>query len=158
MSSKPPVMSHDPLADVAEESPETVAAGSGDAASEADGAEVIATPELGEVEASKDAPTSAAGSDDSVLVLEESLTIADVGDLKIRFEPMLSRETALEIDGREVDSVDGAGLQLLATLVKELVGKSVEVRWLGASESLSRAAQQVGLEELLKLPSSEKAA
>jgi len=58
---------------------------------------------------------------------------------------------AKQIDGRDVDIVDGAGLQLLAAFVKDLIGKTVEVSWVGASDNLVRAARQFGVYNALGL-------
>lgn len=85
-----------------------------------------------------------------VLCLESNMTIAEVGDLKLQMQPFLQSAGPVQIDGEQVEAIDGAGLQLLAALVKELIGKSVEVRWTGASESLRNAASLMGLAELLR--------
>jgi len=132
MSNKKPVMSHDPLAGIEEEE----AAG-----------EVVVVPERSHV--LNDASTSA--DDSGVLVLESSLTIADVSTYLETLQSSVDLVGAKQIDGRDVDIVDGAGLQLLAAFVKDLIGKTVEVSWVGASDNLVRAARQFGVYNALGL-------
>ena len=133
MSSKKPVMSHDPLA----------------------------VPDGDSSEPSSDEPASPAepvAVDGGVLVLASSLTIADVGELQPQMATYLDRVDALQLDGAGVETIDGAGLQLLAAFVKELGSRSLAYRWNGASGTLLNAARQVGLSDLLRLEDRDCAA
>ncbi len=122
MSNKP-VMSHDPLAAVAESAADTE------------------TP---------------AG--DTVLSLPDSLTIVEAGDFHQVLSGRVVEQGELRIDGAAVESIDGAGLQLLAAFVRELVGKSSVVSWVGVSEPLAQGAALLGLEDALQLNNRAEAA
>lgn len=139
MSNNKPVMSHDPLADL-----EGEAAG-----------EVTQVPEQ--------APTgsesaSASDCEDGVLMLESSITIADVGEYHAELSRCLEAEKAITIDGSNVDAIDGAGLQLLAAFVKELIEKGMGVNWRGASEKLILSAQHMGVSSALQIDQMDKVA
>ena len=127
MSTKRPVMSHDPLADLEAEPP----------------GEVVQVPEP--------AATTEADADDGVLHMESSLTIADVDHCYTRLSGRLERGTAVVIDGGDLETVDGAGLQLLAAFVKEVGEQQLPLRWARVSEPLQRAAGVLGLTSALRL-------
>ena len=88
--------------------------------------------------------------------LPDALTIAEVGDFHARLLGGLADEGQVRIDGSAVEVVDGAGVQLLAALVKELVGKSCVVSWSGISESLERAIATMGLAGMLQIENAAK--
>lgn len=132
--SKQPVISHDPLAGLADDAGVAIA------------------------EAADDAVQDAPAAGERVLMLESTLTIADVGDYKAVMDSYIDSTAPVRIDGSNVDAIDGAGLQLLAAFVKEMIGKSVGVAWTGASEPLLRAAHRIGLTDVLQLPPDDRAA
>ena len=136
MSNKKPVMSHDPLAGLHE--------------SEATG-EVVVVPEGAEV------GSEARGlkGEEGVLVLESSLTIADVAAYQAVLQNAVDLGGPKRIDGRDVEMIDGAGLQLLTAFVKEMTQKAQQVSWLGVSENLERAARQFGVYKALHLDRSD---
>jgi anti-anti-sigma regulatory factor len=123
MSSKKPLMSRDPLAEI-------------DAADSAP-----PSPERVQQEA---------GPDGSVC-LPAMLTIVEVGELHAVLEGALQAGLPVALDGSPVESVDGAGLQLLAGFVKSAEEVSLPVGWRGASERLRQAAAIVGLDRVLRL-------
>lgn len=131
MSKKHPVMSHDPLADLSE--PQVTSA------------EPAVSP-------------GAEGAEDQPVELPSSLTIADVGELHSTLVPKLQRVAPLFLDGKHVEVVDGAGLQLLASLVKTALEKGIEIRWQGASDGLLRAASQFGIAGRLGMSGDQKPA
>lgn len=128
MSNDKTVMSHDPLVGI-------------------EGGEVTADMETETVEAGNPGGDV---EDLDTLVLVPSLTIADVGEYQAVLQQSLDLGGPKQIDGSEVDSIDGAGLQLLSAFVKELAQKS-PVEWSGASEKLCEAAKRFGVNELLQL-------
>lgn len=136
MSNKQTVMSHDPLAEVsghdAGEAPEQV-------------------PDVLEKSASASEDTGPPGGD---LVLESSLTIADVGDYHAVLGASLEGGGPIRIDAGGLDAIDGAGLQLLAAFVKSADAKALGVTWVAVSESLSAAARRLGVTESLRLAES----
>lgn len=123
MSSKKPLMSHDPLAEIED----------GDSASSA----------------SSDCPQPEAGAAGPV-ALPPTLTIAEAGELHAVLQSVLQRATPVTLDGSSVESVDGAGLQLLAGFVKSADEVSLPVSWCGASDRLRQAAAVVGLGGVLR--------
>jgi len=124
-------MSHDPLADLDD-------ATLGEA--------VAVPPELRE----SDGEGEPVG-DDTVLCLPESLTIAEVAECHAQWLERLPQVGEMVIDGRRVDQIDGAGLQLLTAFVKDREGDAVAVRWLGHSEALFNGARSLGLVAALGL-------
>ncbi len=132
MSSKKPVMSHDPLAGL----DETEAMG-----------EVVVVPDSVQAETGADEEKSDAG----VLVLESSLTIADVNAYQAILQSAVDLGGPKRIDARDLEVIDGAGLQLLTAFVKEMNEKAHQVSWLGVSDNLERAARQFGVYNALHL-------
>ena len=134
MSKKKPVMSHDPLAELAGEAM----------------GEVVTVPEA----APEAEPAEAAATDsgaDEVLQLPEALTIAEVAGYQEQLLLKLQSEHEIVIDGSAVENVDGAGIQLLVAFVKDGVGAQRPLRWQGCSERLRNAATQMGVAHALQL-------
>jgi len=138
MSRKPPVMSHDPLADLE------------GSASPVDGQEPEVAQEPGEAPVQPDVATVDGGGDEP-LCLPSSLTVADVGEWHAQVVAQLQSAGALTIDGTDVEMIDGAGLQLLAALFKEASTGRCTIAWKDASEVLVNGAGQLGLSAVLKL-------
>ena len=129
MSNKP-VMSHDPLAGVSDDV-------------------------IGDMPAVPEGIVAARGGEQQpasgVLVLPDSLGIAEVGDFHAELSSRLADAGAVSIDGSAVESIDGAGIQLLAAFVKDMVTRSSVVTWVAASDTLRRAAAQMGVRGALQL-------
>lgn len=122
MSKKTEVMSHDPLADLAAEiAPDTT------------GGTVHVEPEPERV------------------TLPASLTVADVAEVQEMLCGHLDLTDVVVLDGADVESIDGAGLQLLAVFQKAAMQKQLAVEWHAASDGLCAAAHQIGLADLLGL-------
>ena len=83
--------------------------------------------------------------------LASSLTIAEVSSLKKTILDLFRSASGVTLDGSEIEQVDGAGIQLLAAVMKEAGERQIEIRWSGASQQLRSAATQLGLDELLGL-------
>lgn len=136
MSNNKPVMSHDPLSglidDLADEDPAAIEAG----------------PQSGR---DKDSAAPAASSNDITVALPASLTIADVAELRSTLLSAVEGAEALSLQGSEIEQVDGAGLQLLAALLKEAERRDVVVTWIATAERLIEAAEQVGMTSAIGL-------
>lgn len=98
------------------------------------------------------------GATGGVLVLPESLTIAEVGDFHVELSQRLVSGGSVTIDGEAVETIDGAGLQLLTAFIKDLAGRSATVSWAGASDVLRRSAGQMGVNSALRLDETSNAA
>jgi phospholipid transport system transporter-binding protein len=61
---------------------------------------------------------------------------------------------ATHLDGRAVERVDTAALQLLTLFRREATARGCAVSWLGASDVLCEAAGVLGLARALDLPAS----
>jgi len=134
MSTKKPVMSHDPLAGLDSE----------------DGVQAGAT---GETAAAATVADDAVGSATAgaVFILPSSLTIAEVGELYPALAERMQQGGDFVIDCSGVDAVDGAGLQLLAALNKSAIEHEVSLGWRGATEVLRQAIAELGLNDLLEV-------
>jgi len=121
MSKNKPLVSHDPLAD------------------------------LGIEEAPAPVGADAPDTENSVLQFEASLTISDVGDFYEVCHQALENTGPFVLDGEAIEVIDGAGLQMIGACVKEAIEQGREVRWQATSAALVRAAQVMGLDEILGL-------
>lgn len=108
MSKKKPVMSHDPLE------------GMGSDADPGGGAQDPACPS-----GVKDLPPEKFDAADEPIRLPSTLTIADVGELHAVFVERVLAVSPFTVDGSEVDSIDNAGLQLLAVVWKSAESKEL---------------------------------
>lgn len=135
MSNDKQVMSHDPLAGIEDGELEEAQQGS------------TAPEPLAEGELEAD-----------ILLLPSSLTIADVTEYQAQLLRSLEQGGPSQIDGREIDAIDGAGLQLLCAFVKELSDKSLPVSWVGASEVLIDSAGRMGVVQTLQIDAEQQAA
>lgn len=102
------------------------------------------------------AELSATGADLSrdVLTLPADLTIVEAGAFHAEISSWLQAECSIAIDGKAVESIDGAGIQLLAAFIKDRAARSGEVYWINASDVLVSAATQMGLHGALLLDQS----
>jgi ABC-type transporter Mla MlaB component len=121
------VMAHDPLADME--------SGAADQAEE-----------TAETQASA-APTAGADTID----LGDSLTIADVGELRERLRAALDLGGTLSVGAGDVEQVDAAGVQLLCAVAREADQQGIAVDWNGVSGRLKDAVVRLGLENALSL-------
>jgi ABC-type transporter Mla MlaB component len=82
---------------------------------------------------------------DAALVLPAALTIGDLEPLRQQLLGLLGSYRGLRLDGRAVEAVDTAGLQLLAVLCRDAVARGIVVQWTGASPTLLSGAALLGL-------------
>jgi anti-anti-sigma factor len=66
-------------------------------------------------------------------------------DLKKKLSTLLRRKPPLAIDGRQVDRVDTAGLQVLLAFVNEARSRDIDIGWHETSDSLKTASRLTGL-------------
>jgi anti-anti-sigma regulatory factor len=150
MSKKKPVMSHDPLAGLGEAV--TQVAGSDVAAVTGMTEEAIAanaespTPEN---ENRSPAATGEADAKSATVALDASLTIAETAALQEIILAHFRSMTPLCLDASEVEMIDTAGLQLVATAYKTASEKGLEFRIHDPSQKFVQSANQIGLGELL---------
>lgn len=80
-----------------------------------------------------------------------SLDISKVSDVQEELRDALLEATKIELDAASVERADTAMLQLLCSFLKAAEAKNVEVKWVGASEVLLKAAKTLDLLESLEL-------
>ncbi len=89
---------------------------------------------------------------ENVVTLGESLTIQEVAGMLETLRRSLELGGTVTLNAGDLDQVDGAGIQLLCTFVKEAVNQHIEVKWSATAEKLQSAAELLGLLEVLNLP------
>jgi ABC-type transporter Mla MlaB component len=86
------------------------------------------------------------------LSLAAECTVADAGALKSGLAKLLDETGVVTLDIGSVQRIDTAGLQVIATFVRERESHGRQVEWRGTAPSLVAAAKLLGLSALLKLP------
>ena len=79
-------------------------------------------------------------------------TVADAGSLKTGLSKLLEEPGIVTLDIGAVQRIDTAGLQVIATFIRERESHGRQVQWRGHAPALSAAAKLLGLRALLKLP------
>jgi phospholipid transport system transporter-binding protein len=79
-------------------------------------------------------------------------TVADAGALKSGLAKLLEDSNAVTLDIGAVQRIDTAGLQVIATFVRERESQGRQVQWRGDAPALTTAAKLLGLSSILKLP------
>jgi len=102
--------------------------------------------------------TSASGAADASIALESGLTIAEAAELKARILHNVRTMTPLRFDATEVESVDTAGLQLLAVAFKAASEKGLEVGITGMSVAFANGASLIGLSSLFGIYNDDQVA
>jgi ABC-type transporter Mla MlaB component len=98
-------------------------------------------------------PAAAAGSSSFTVAAE--CTVADASSLKSELAKLLDETEVVTLDIGSVQRIDTAGLQLIATFVRERETHGRQVQWQGNAPVLATAAKLLGLSTLLKLPFGE---
>jgi ABC-type transporter Mla MlaB component len=78
-------------------------------------------------------------------------TVADAGSLKTGLAKLLDAPGTVTLDISAVQRIDTAGLQVIATFVRERESQGRQVQWRGEAPAMSNAARLLGLDALLKL-------
>ena len=79
-------------------------------------------------------------------------TVADASTLKAGLAKLLDDSGVVTLDVSAVQRIDTAGLQVIATFVRERESHGRLVEWRGAAPALTAAAKLLGLSAFLKLP------
>ncbi|MEE4301934.1 MAG: STAS domain-containing protein [Pseudomonadales bacterium] len=83
------------------------------------------------------------------LELPERLTIEVLADLGDCLREHALEAGALELDGSALRTVDTAGLQWLAVLIRTRRAEKRTTRWDSVTATLARAAERLGMREAL---------
>jgi anti-anti-sigma regulatory factor len=86
-----------------------------------------------------------------ILKLGQELTIQVIDEVRDSWLQELGQNGDLTIDAADLEQVDGAGIQLLLSLVQTIEARGNRIKWSGISDALSSGAKTVGLAENLKL-------
>jgi anti-anti-sigma regulatory factor len=133
MAKKKPFISHDPLAGIETSAMQVDPAVSAASATDEPGTNVDVHGDIQRID------------------LPPSLNITDVSALHGGLMSKLQAGNLFQLDGSQVDMVEGAGIQLLAAFFKEVSEKGGTVCWHAASAKLIDSARQMGLAEFLKM-------
>jgi anti-anti-sigma regulatory factor len=79
-------------------------------------------------------------------------TVADASSLKTGLSKLLEESGIVTLDIGAVQRIDTAGLQVIATFIRERESHGRQVQWRGHAPAMSVAAKLIGLSALLKLP------
>lgn len=83
--------------------------------------------------------------------LGAELDITVARDLHARLCKLLDAGQPADIDAASVEQADSAGLQLLSAFVRDAGARPGGVQWSRPSEALRKAAQRLGLSQMLGL-------
>jgi ABC-type transporter Mla MlaB component len=79
-------------------------------------------------------------------------TVADASTLKAGLAKLVDDSGVVTLDVSAVQRIDTAGLQVIATFVRERESHGRRVEWRGTAPALVAAAKLLGLSSFLKLP------
>ncbi len=96
-------------------------------------------------------PTADAANLPCALVLGSSLNIDDIAALADRLREEVQGDEVV-VDAAAVETVDSAGLQLLAALVRSTQSRGGQVHWSGVAPPFTEAATTLGLGDMLGIP------
>ncbi len=145
MSDVEPIMNHDPLAEVLAQADDSAVGRDAPSGGDAPPGDTGDRPP----DASAETPDVDTG---AAFALPEQMSIQEVGELHAVLRDMLDAGGGIHLDASGVESVDGAGIQLLAAFFKEAVAHQISVEWAGGvSPTLVEAADVLGLRELLRI-------
>lgn len=77
--------------------------------------------------------------------LPESLKIKEIERLKQRLDKVLAVDLPVAANISAVGAVDYSGMQLLLAFTRELKSRDQKLSWVGKSEALTTAAEQLGV-------------
>ena len=89
---------------------------------------------------------------DSVFAVAAECTVADASSLRSGLAKLLDDSGVVTLDISAVQRIDTAGLQVIATFVRERESHGRQVEWRGTAPALAAAASLLGLSSFLKLP------
>ena len=89
--------------------------------------------------------------------LDARMTIVQAADLHRTLLARVALGNAVVVDGTRVEEIDTAILQILVSLWRTCLQRGIACTWLGASDTLRRSADLVGLGGWLNLSGGETA-
>jgi anti-anti-sigma regulatory factor len=101
--------------------------------------------------------TTAAGTDNTPrgsFAVAAECTVADSSSLKTSLAKLLDESGIVTLDISAVQRIDTAGLQVIATFIRERASQGRQVQWRGNAPAMVTAATLLGLGEIFKLPTS----
>jgi ABC-type transporter Mla MlaB component len=87
----------------------------------------------------------------TVVNCEPTVDITVVEELFGHLKKALEEKHVVEIEGAQIERIDGAVMQLLAAFFRAAKQSGIQVSWKTSSEALQKAAQLLGLTEVLEL-------
>lgn len=87
----------------------------------------------------------------NIFSLGESVVISEAMEWREKMSAAISAQDEVVLDGSEIERIDGTGLQLLVSVMKEAVSTNTAITWKSASDVLLESAAQLGLTEILGL-------
>jgi anti-anti-sigma regulatory factor len=87
--------------------------------------------------------------------LNARLDIAQAADLHRALLSHLAAGGPVVVDGTQVEEIDTAMLQLLASLWRSSAARGIACTWKGASGALRQTATLLGVAEVLNFPAGE---
>ena len=95
--------------------------------------------------------TDSGGKKMTIVNCEPTVDITVVDELFGHLKKALSEKHVVEIEGAQIERIDGAVMQLFAAFFREAKEQGIQVAWKSTSDSLCKAAQLLGLTEVLEL-------
>ncbi|MCP4992640.1 MAG: STAS domain-containing protein [Gammaproteobacteria bacterium] len=103
------------------------------------------------VPATKKKATSQEIVSENILNLGSTLTIRDVAEWRDKMMQALDVPGGIKINAGDLEQIDGAGLQLLVSLVKEAEAHSCDLVWLSVSDNMRQSIAILGLNAAIKI-------
>ncbi|MBF0266211.1 MAG: STAS domain-containing protein [Gammaproteobacteria bacterium] len=107
-------------------------------------------PDQGPNEKVEDAQEGQNSLDNGELIFDSLLDITMVAKYYEILNELLNDPTELALNAEKVERIDGAGLQLLVSFIKEAEKVNLPVKWSGVSQVFDTAAKTAALENDLK--------
>jgi phospholipid transport system transporter-binding protein len=87
------------------------------------------------------------------LILPAECSVSGARSLKDQLAALLDEPSPVTLDVSSLRRVDTAALQVIAAFIRERTGRGRCVQWQGSAAVLTTAAQLLGLNSVLQLPS-----
>ena len=87
----------------------------------------------------------------TIVNCEPTVDITVVDELFGHLKKALEEKHVVEVEGAQIERIDGAVLQLFAAFFREAKQQDIQVGWKTTSEALCSAARLLGLTEVLEL-------
>jgi len=81
--------------------------------------------------------------------LPDQLTIAQVGDCKVKLLIEIDENDVISFDDSDVTIIDTVGVQLLLAAVTYIALQNKELNWISTSSVIQKSVKQLGLNEAI---------